>query len=319
MIKLITDILKSIDYSIIHATIRASTPVLFAAMAAVITNQANILNVGIEGIMLTSAFTAVWASIYTGSWLVAVILAVVVGILMAWIISVAHIKYNADIMAVGTVINMLALAITKFLLNTIFNTSGSFYSNEIVAIPTVNIAFLEKNAVINSLFNNYSLFEIFGIILVFVLWFILYKTVWGLRIRSVGEMPLAAETAGINVTKSKYQVLIISGILAGVAGAHLSLGYSNMFVENMTNGRGFTGVASMFFGGGNPIIAWVGSLIFGFADSVGSRLQSYGWPSQFVLMLPYITTITVLAISLSAQIRRKKKLQSSLNYVQEEA
>lgn len=154
--------------------------------------------------------------------------------------------------------------------------------------------------------------EIVGIIMVLVLSFLLYRTVWGLRLRSVGRFPMAAETAGINVNKMKYQVMIISGILGGMAGAHLSIGYSQMFIENMTNGRGFMGVAAMFFGGANPIFAWIGSLLFGFVDSIGGRLQAYGWPSQFVLMLPYIITVAVLAISLWRKARKEQKRKSSL-------
>ena len=148
--------------------------------------------------------------------------------------------------------------------------------------------------------------------MVLVLTFLLYRTVWGLRLRSVGHSPMAAETAGINVKKMKYQIMIISGILGGMAGAHLSIGYSKMFIENMTNGRGFMGVAAMFFGGANPVFAWIGSLLFGFIDSIGGRLQAYGWPSQFVLMQPYIITVLVLAISLWRKAKREEKAKSSL-------
>lgn len=106
--------------------------------------------------------------------------------------------------------------------------------------------------------------------------------------------------------------MIISGIIGGLAGAHLSLGYTQMFTENMTNGRGFMGVAAMYFGGMNPVIAWIGCLLFGFTDTVGNRLQGYGWPSQFVLMLPYIITILVVSISLWRHTASEKKLKSSV-------
>ena len=155
--------------------------------------------------------------------------------------------------------------------------------------------------VLNQVFNNWNLMEILGIFSVFGMYFLLYRTVWGLRLRSVGRFPLAAETAGINVNRMKYSVMVISGVFGGLAGAHLSIGYSQMFIENMTNGRGFMGVAAMFFGGANPVFAWIGSLLFGFVDSVGGRLQAYGWPSQFVLMLPYIITVAVLAFSMWRQ------------------
>jgi len=106
--------------------------------------------------------------------------------------------------------------------------------------------------------------------------------------------------------------MVISGILGGMAGAHLSIGYSQMFTENMTNGRGFMGVAAMFFGSANPMLAWIGCLLFGLTDSIGGRLQAYGWPSQFVLMMPYIITIFVLTVSLWRKSVREAKIKSSL-------
>lgn len=300
------------DYTLIYATIRAATPILFAALAAVITQQGDITNIGTEGIMLTSAFVAVLVSFYTGSWLLAIIIAIVAGILTALIMAVAHIKYDADITAIGTAINIFALAITKFGIKQFLGTTGSFTSPDIVGIPRLNIPFLQSNKYLNGIFNNWSLMEIFGIVMVLFLTFLLYRTVWGLRLRSVGRFPMAAETAGIKVNRMKYQVMIISGVLGGMAGAHLSIGYSQMFIENMTNGRGFMGVAAMFFGGANPILAWIGSLLFGFVDSVGGRLQAYGWPSQFVLMLPYIITVAVLAVSLWRKAKREEKKKSSI-------
>jgi len=300
------------DFTLIYATIRSSTPILFAALAAVITQQADIINIGTEGIMLTGAFAAVCVSYYTGSWFLALIVAMIAGIVMSMIMAVAHIKYKADICAIGTAINMFALAITKFGIKQFLGTTGSFTDPKIVAIPRINIPIFESNKYLNGLFNNWSLMEVFGIVMVFVLSFLLYRTVWGLRLRSVGRFPMAAETAGINVNRMKYQVMIISGILGGMAGAHLSIGYSRLFTENMTNGRGFMGVAAMFFGNANPVLAWIGCLLFGFTDSIGGRLQAYGWPSQFVLMLPYIITIAVLTVSLWRKAAREAKIKSSL-------
>lgn len=300
------------DISLIYATIRASTPILFAALAAVITQQANILNIGTEGIMLTGAFTAVCVSLATGSWVLGLLAAMIAGVLLALIMSLANIRFGADITAIGTAINLFALAITKFGIKQFLGTTGSFTSPDIVAIPKIHIAAFDNIPVVKDLFNNWSIMEVLGIVLVFVLAFILYRTPWGLRLRSVGRFPKAAETAGINVTKMKYTVMIISGLLGGLAGAHLSTGYSQMFTENMTNGRGFMGVAAMFFGGADPVSAWLGCLLFGFTDSVGSRLQAYGWPSQFILMLPYVITITVLAISLWRKQVKKRKQESSL-------
>ena len=301
-----------IDYTIIHAALRATTPILLAAFAAVITQQANILNVGVEGIMLVGAFIAVYVSFITGSWILAIIAAVLAGMIIAAIIGIAHLKYGGDVFAVGTTVNLLALALTRFLLQELLGVSGSFTPKEISAIPKIHLEIFSINPVMNSLFNNYSLFEVLTVPLIFLFWFLLYKTVWGLRTRSIGLNPEAARTAGIDVYRRKFQVILISGIIGGLAGAHLSLGYSNLFAENMTNGRGFMGVAAMFFGAANPVFTAIGCIIFGFTDSVGARLQAYGFPSQFVLMLPYIITVLILSISMIKQYNKNKKRKSSL-------
>ncbi|RRD40882.1 ABC transporter permease [Leptotrichia sp. OH3620_COT-345] len=304
--------LSVIDYTIIHATIRATTPILLAAFAAVITQQADILNVGVEGIMLMGAFIAVYTSVLTGSWIIAVIAAVISGVVIAAIMGVAHLKYKGDIFAVGTTVNLLVLALTRFLLQKLLGVSGSYTLKEGTAIPQIHFKIFESNKILNSLFNDYSLFEILSIPLIIFFWFLLYKTVWGLRTRSIGLNPEAAKTAGINVYRRKFEVILISGIIGGLAGAHLSLGYSNLFTENMTNGRGFMGVAAMFFGAANPIFTAVGCMIFGFTDSVGARLQAYGFPSQIILMLPYIITILILSISMIKQYQKDKKRRSSI-------
>ncbi|WP_443660178.1 ABC transporter permease [Clostridium algidicarnis] len=303
------EILSSIfDLSLINSTIRAATPILYAALAAIITQQADILNIGTEGIMLMGAFVAIAVSFLTGSWVLAVLAAIIGGVLMSLIIGFAHVKFKGDIMVVGIAVNMLSLAVTKFLLRELFGVAGSFYSDKIVQIPKINIGFLKNVPIL----NDYSLFEILGPIFVLLIWYLLFRTTWGLRTRSVGLNPKAAETAGINIIKTKFQVIIISGVLGGIAGAHLSLGYSSMFVENMTNGRGFMGVAAMYFGGVNPIFAYLGTLIFGFVDSVGARLQSYGFASELILMIPYIATVTILAISMIRKFIVKNKAKSSL-------
>ncbi len=300
------------SYNLIHAMIRSATPILFAGLAATITNSTNILNVGIEGTMLIGAFIAVAVSFTTGSWLLGVLAAICVGVLVSGIISLAHLKYGGNIFAVGTTINIFALAVTKFGLNTYLKSYGSFSSPDIDPIPNISIGFLSKNPVIDSIFNNYSILELFAIILVIVMWFVLYKTVWGLQIRSVGLNPMAAQSSGVSSLGKQVQTLLISGAIAGIGGAYISLGYTTQFVENMTGGRGFMGIAAMFFGGGNPINMWMGSLVFGFSDSLAARLQSLGFYAQFVLMVPYVATILVFALSMYRQMRREKKRKSAI-------
>lgn len=306
------DLSKIFNVSLIYATFRASTPIIYAALCAAITQQANILNIGTEGIMLVGAFTAVAVSYFTGSWILGVAAAMLGGAFIAMIMAVGHIKYNSEICAIGMGVNLFAIAITKFLMKALFHTNGTFSNPDIIPIPRVNPAFLEKIPVLGQIFNNWSLTEWFVLVLIVLLQFLFYKTVWGLRLRAVGKFPMAAQSAGIHVNAVKYQAMLISGLIGGLAGAHLSLGYSAQFVENMTNSRGFMGVAAMYFGGGNPIVTAAGCILFGFSDSVGARLQAYGFPAQFVLMMPYLVTIFVLAVSMMIKTNAVRARESAL-------
>ena len=299
--------------SLIYATFRSATPIIYAALCAAITQQADILNIGTEGIMLIGAFMAVAVSYLTGSWALGVVVAMISGLIIAMVMAVGNIKFKADICAIGMGIYMFALAFTKFLLNAWLGQSGTFMSPDIKSIPKVSLPFLEGIPFLNDIFNNWYITEWFVIILIAVLWFVFYKTVWGLRLRAVGRMPMAAQTAGINVEMMKYQAIAISGLVGGLAGAHLSLGYSTMFVENMTSSRGFMGVAAMYFGGAHPVFTALGCFVFGFSDSIGARLQANGVPSQLVLLMPYVVTIVVLAISMATKMAAEKKRKSSLS------
>lgn len=301
-----------VNASLIYATFRSATPIIYAALCAAITQQANILNIGTEGIMLVGAFTAVTVSYLTGSWILAILISMMAGMVISWIMAVGHIRYQAEICAIGMGINMFALAITKYLLNSILGKSGSFTDPSIVGIPRVHIPFLDKIPVLDDIFNDWCITEWFVIVLIIVITFLFYKTVWGLRLRAVGKFEMAAQTAGINVNSMKYQAILISGLIGGLAGAHLSLGYSKLFTEGMTNSRGFMGVAAMYFGGAHPVYTALGCLIFGLSDSIGARVQAYGVPSQFVLLMPYVITIAVLAVSMASKKSAERKKKSSL-------
>ncbi len=303
---------KIFNISLIYAMLRSATPLIYAALCASITQQANILNVGTEGIMLTGAFFAVAISYLSGAWYLGVIAAMLAGVFMAGIMAVGHIKFKADITAIGIGVNIFALALTKFLLNVVFNKSGTFSDPAIKPIPRVRIAALDQAGEVGRLFNGWAVTEWFVIILVIGMSFLLYKTIWGLRLRAIGQHPVAAQSVGIHVNSMKYKAMIISGLIGGLAGAHLSLGYSALFTENMTNNRGFMGVAAMYFGGADPFKTTLGCLVFGFSDSVGARLQPYGLSSQIVLMMPYLVTVIVLAISMYARLRRIERKKSSL-------
>jgi simple sugar transport system permease protein len=283
-----------------------------AALAVIISQQAGVLNLAVEGCMTLGAFMAICISHLTMNWFAALLASIGIGLLISIIVGTAHIKFKADIFAIGMTINIFAVAITNFLLSAFFNVTGSFIPDKLSPLPRLILPFPEKNTVLNSIINGYSFFEIGAIIMVFILHVFLFKTSNGLRLRSVGLNELAAETAGINIEKTKFTALLFSGIVGGMAGAHLSLGYTNFFTPGMVSGRGFMGIAAMFFSGGYPVISWLACLLFGLIDSIGSRMQAYGLPAQFILMLPYVTTICVLVLSMWRQMRKKRRLSSSL-------
>lgn len=303
---------KVFTYSLFHDMVSASVPIVLACMCAVVSRQVDIVNIAAEGIIMFGSFFAVTVSYFTGSWLLGVLAAVLLGVLLSAFMGLAYLKYDVNIFVLGLCINMLGVACTRFLLQIIFNTSGNLVSERIIPIPKVNLAFLADNPVLRSLFSGYTITELLVFPLVLVLWFLLYKSTWGLRLRSVGLSEMAAFTSGIDINRKKMDALLISGACAGLAGAHLSLGYSCMFIENMSGGRGYMGMAAMQFGGANPLWAAVGCFLFGLSNSIANRLTPYGIPNQFVTMIPYVITIVVLALSVILQRMKKTKLESAV-------
>lgn len=304
---------KVLNISLINAAIRIATPILFAALCASITQNAGILLIGTEGIMLMGAFIAVAIGYATGSWVLGVLAAILCGVLVAGVLAVGKIKYNASMPAICTGMNMFALYFTRFLLQAIFNVSGTLADARVPSIPLVNFSFLPEGSVAASLLNGFCYTDWFAFIAVALLSFFLYKTPLGLRLRAVGHHPMAAETAGINVKKIQYFSIMFAGAVGGLAGAHLSLGYSTMFVQNMTNGRGFMGIAAMFFGNATPGGSILGSLIFGFFEALGNRMQPYGIPAAWMLALPYIIVLLVLVVSTIVRLRNEQREKSSLH------
>jgi simple sugar transport system permease protein len=301
---MMTTLSNIVTYSLVHATLRMSTPVILATLAAVISRQGGITNIGIEGIMLFGAYFGFVSAWLSGNWLWGVAASVLTGIVVSAAIGIVHLKYNTHIFVIGFAMNMLALGGTRFLLQQMFNVSEALLVDKPVTLPILRLGLAEGNPVTASLFSGYSLFELLAPLLVLGVWYGLYRTAAGLRLRSVGLHEPAARSAGIDVYRAKMSVILLSGVFAGIAGAHLSMGYSSMFVENMTNGRGFMALAAANFGGGNPIYAFLGCLVFGLSDSIAIRLQSTGIPAQFVLMIPYLVTVAVLTSAMIGHLRR---------------
>jgi ABC-type uncharacterized transport system permease subunit len=285
-----------LDISILQSMFRMATPIMLAAMGALVTGAAGIINIALEGMMLLSAFFAVVGSYYFGSVWAGVFVALLCGVVISTLFGVFSLEFRGHIILLGTAINALAAALTVYLLRAMFNVAGAFSDPGIVGFRAFHIPVIKDIPVIGDLLSGYTPIVYITWLLVIVMHVFLYKTPWGVHLRAVGENPEAASVMGINVRAIKYFAVVLSGIFSSLAGAYLSLGQLTMFTENMSANRGFMGLAANIFGMGTPIGAALASMLFGLADAFAMRLQ--GWesiPSQLVLMLPAVLTIGILS------------------------
>jgi len=289
-----TEIFDLITVGLFASAIRMATPIAFAALGGIFSERAGIINIGLEGMMLTCAFSAVAATHFLGNPWIGVLFGLLVGALLGLLHGVITIRFSGNQIVSGTGINILALGLTAFMSQVIWRSRGA--SEAVQGIDPISIPLIKDIPIIGDIIGVHSPFVYILIISVAISYIILFKTPFGLRIRAVGEHPAAADTAGVNVFRTKYYCLIISGILAGLGGAFLSLGHLNLFAWGMTGGRGFIALAAMIFGGWMPLGAFGASLLFGLSDALQMRLQTLGiLPPQIVLTIPYILTIIVLA------------------------
>ncbi|MGE5572598.1 MAG: ABC transporter permease [Bacteroidota bacterium] len=294
------------NLSLLVAAIRLTTPILLAALGGLFTQQANVLNIALEGMMLSGSFASVAVSYFTHSWVGAILASVLVGLIMACILGAFVVRFKALNVIAGMAVNLFASGFTAFLLRTLW-TNKSEMTRGLVGIPDVVIPGIRSLPVLGDLLSGYSFLVYVSIALIFVARFVLYETRLGLRIRAVGEAPHAAASLGVDPDKIRFVSILISGALCGLAGAHLSLGALCMFTENMTAGRGFMAMAVIFFGDADPYKVAMGAFLFGLAEAVSMRLQSVGLPSHFIIMIPYVfTVISLFVVSIN-----KMKAQAS--------
>jgi general nucleoside transport system permease protein len=280
---------------ILQATVQRATPITFAALSGLLCERAGVVNIAIEGMLLSGAFAgAVVGSISANPW-IGILAAALVGAALAWVLAVLAIRYFVDQIIAGTVINIFSLGITSFLSARVLQTNPDL--NNPPRLTPVAIPVLSEIPIIGPVLFNHNVFVYGMFVLVIVIHIALFRTRWGLRVRAVGEHPLAADTVGINVLRTRYTNVIMAGMVAGIGGAYLTIGSTGSFDQNMSAGRGFIGLAAMIFGAWNPFGAFFASLIFGFADSLQARLSilAVPIPSEFLLMTPYIVTIIVVA------------------------
>jgi ABC-type uncharacterized transport system permease subunit len=277
--------------SILSSSLRSSVPLILAATGGSFSSRAGVSDLGLEGMMLAGSFFAVWGSYISGNAWVGLLFGALFGAIFAMLHAVMHITYRVNASISGMCVNLLATAVTPLLVVFIFGMNGK--SAQVAGFSKLNLPFLEKIPFIGPILNSQSILFYLTIVLVVAGWVFMYKTTPGLRMRMVGENPQAASTVGLKVTGYKYFGVAMSGVFAGLGGAYLSLSQMNLFVENMTNGRGYIAVVINAFGHYNPLGAMAGSLFFGFFDSLQTVFQSV-LPSQLVMMAPYLFTLIVI-------------------------
>jgi len=288
------ELIDIINVGLFAATLRMATPIAYGALGGIFSERAGVVNIGLEGMMLTGAFTGVTVSYFTGNPWLGVLGAVLVGGLLGLLHGVITVKFAGNQIVSGTGINIFALGFTAYMSQTIWGSRGA--SETVQGLPDISIPLLRDIPIIGEIIGTHTPLVYVVLIITVVSFIVLFKTPFGLRIRAVGERPEAADTAGIDVYRTKYVCLIISGMLAGLGGAFLSLGQLSLFALGMTGGRGFIALAAMIFGKWMPFGAFGASVMFGFADALQMRLQALGMlPPQIILMIPYLLTVAVLA------------------------
>lgn len=280
---------------LVSSLVRA-TPIALAALSGIYSERSGVVNIGIEGMMLMGAFSSVVAASISDNMLIGVIAGILAGMLMALLHGVLSIRYRVDQIVSGTGVIILALGLTSFLQRAVLNVNRELNSPG-PAIPAVEIPGLWNVPIIGPLLFRQSPIIYLMLALLLLTHVLMNHTRWGLRVRSVGEHPRAADTLGINVFKTRYVSVLISGAIAGLSGAYMAIGVAGRFNEGMSAGKGFLGLAAMIFGNWNPGGAFLGSLIFGFFDSWQEKLKilQVGVPTELLGMAPYIATMIVLA------------------------
>ena len=283
--------------------LRRATPVALAAIGGSLTEHAGIMNIGMDGMILMGAFFGVLGSALMSSAWGGIGMVLVLGVLVGLFFALFVVKFRSDEFIIGCALNTFALGLTTYLSRAIFGTSGA---KGYPSLPTVDIPFLDSIPFIGEVLNHHSLFVYLTWLLVFVLWVFIYKTPYGFWLRASGEKPDTLRTAGINPDKMKWLASVLCGILCGLAGAHLSLGYLNgTFAENMSNSRGYIAFACVIFGAANPSKAYLAALMFGFFDAIGLRLQDYVSSDLTGLIPSAITIIMMVYVVIRGQQKKK--------------
>jgi simple sugar transport system permease protein len=280
--------------ALVAAALRYATPLLFGALGGVISERSGVINIGLEGMMLMGCFFGIYGADVLGSWVLGLLVAVIAGGLLALVHAVFSIHLRANQIVSGTGINFLALGITGYWFTQHYGPNGT--PTNVSQVPNVKLPLIQHVGFFGGAFGDMSLMTWIGLALVPAMTFFLFRTTWGLRLRSVGEKPRAADTVGLSVLRIRYVAVVASGMLAALGGAYLSVGFVGSFSNNMTEGRGFIALAAMIFGKWKPWGALWATLLFGFANALADRLSQPN-PTLGTLFeaLPYVLTLVAVA------------------------
>ncbi|ALX67311.1 ABC transporter permease [Microbacterium sp. XT11] len=281
---------------LLEGALALATPLIFGALGGVIGERAGVVNIAIEAQLLAGAFTAAIVGSATGSPWAGLVAAMAAGVLVALVLGVFAITYYVDQVIVGVVLNVLVIGVTTFLFRQVLAPNQATL-NTVTPFPKLPIPVLSEIPIIGPILFRQTIVVYLMYVVVFVVWYGMYRTRWGLRMRAVGEHPQAADTVGINVARTRYMNVLIAGAIAGMGGAFYTLVSVPRFNPEMTAGAGFIALAAVIFGKWDPIKATLAALLFGFATNLQGVLSVIGSPvpSQFMLMLPYVVTIFAVA------------------------
>lgn len=302
------------NIGLLQNTLRTATPVVLAALGCLMTDHVGMTNIGVEGMMLIGAFSAVMGSYICGTWVMGLVFALTVGLLLGLFYGVFVVKFKSDEFIIGVALNSFAMGLTTFLLRTLTGQSGTFHAPDgnLSTLPRLSADWLNSIPIIGELLNNNTLLVYVSWVLVLVCWLLIYRTPLGFWLRASGEHPQSLRSAGRSPERMKYLASLLCGMLSGLAGAHLALGYLSTFSENMSNSRGYIAFACVIFGRANPPKVFLAALLFGFIDALGMRLQSVGISSALTSIFPYIGTVLMMVLVVWRTEHRKKKLASTL-------
>jgi general nucleoside transport system permease protein len=274
--------------------LRFATPLIFGAMGGILSERSGVINIGLEGMMLIGAFFGIFGSDLVGSWVGGIAIGLAAGAVMGLVHAFVSISLRADQVVSGTAINILALGITGYVFIYHYGDQGT--PSEISRVPNVTLPVIEDVSFLGEAIGRMNLLTWAALLLVPLLTLYLFRTRSGLRLRSIGEKPRAADSVGLPVVRTRYMAVVASGALAAVGGAYLSIALLGSFNENMTAGRGFIALAAVIFGGWRPWGALAGALLFGFSTALAQRLPAFSESTAVLFQaLPYVLTLVVVA------------------------